>query len=228
MSSEPLEPNWPRLLGLAVHEMRTPLSTGLGFLGFLTRYNTTLTAQQLSFVNQSVKAWGRIGELADEMSELSQLEEGKLTLTLGSVELSEAMRDAVAALPESEDSRVAVNFKSTPGPGPIQADPIRLRKAFTCVLFALRREVVSSPTLFVRETRRVHKGRNVSWIAFGEARNIDRFSAASEESLTKFNELRGGAGLKPALARKIIVAHGGAIWSPADGTKAGAVIALPR
>ncbi|MEP6592970.1 MAG: histidine kinase dimerization/phospho-acceptor domain-containing protein [Acidobacteriota bacterium] len=228
MSSDANDPKWPRLLGLAVHEIRTPLSTGLGFLGFLTRYDPPLTEQQLSFVTASRKAWGRISDLADEMDELAQFEAGKLALALELVQVSQAISEAVAALPESPDSAVLIDFSPGADTGVIQADATRLRKAFTSVLFALRREVVTSPMLFVRETRRAYNGRTVCWIAFGDADNIDRLSTATEDRLTTFNEWRGGCGLKPAVARRIIEAHGGAIFSPADGTKTGAVIALPR
>lgn len=228
MSSDCHEPKWPRLLGLAVHEIRSPLSTGLGFLGFLTRYDPPLTEQQLSYVTTSQKAWGRISDLANEMEELAQFEEGKLILALGLVQVSHAISEAVAALPASTDSAVLIDFSPGADTGAIQADATRLKKAFTSVLFALRREVVGSSILFVRETRRAYNGQTVSWIAFGDADNIDRLSTATEDSLTTFDEWRGGCGLKPAVARRIIEAHGGKVWSPADGTKAGAVILLPR
>jgi signal transduction histidine kinase len=45
--------------------------------------------------------------------------------------------------------------------------------------------------------------------------------------LTTFDEWRGGSGLSLAVARRIINAHGGQIWSPGDDVRAAAVIALP-
>jgi signal transduction histidine kinase len=52
-------------------------------------------------------------------------------------------------------------------------------------------------------------------------------NGAEPLALTTFDEWRGGVGLSLAIARRIINAHGGSIWSPVEESKAGAVIALP-
>jgi signal transduction histidine kinase len=46
--------------------------------------------------------------------------------------------------------------------------------------------------------------------------------------LTTFDEWRGGCGLSLAVARRVIVQHGGQLWSPASGAKAAAVVVLPH
>jgi signal transduction histidine kinase len=51
---------------------------------------------------------------------------------------------------------------------------------------------------------------------------------SGDPSLDTFDEWRGGSGLSLGVARRVIEAHGGRIWSPAEDAKAGAVIALPH
>ncbi len=227
MSSELPEPKWARILSLAVHELRGPLGVGVGYTGFLMKFDPPLTEKQRMFVTESQKAWGRIATLADEMTELSNMEAGILKLHRRSMTMGEAMADAVAALPPMEDSTVAIDVSLVAPPSTINGDPARLRTALSSILFAVRRELVTSETLCVREQHRDFSGRRASWIVIGDAVQVERLSAGIPEVLGTFDEWRGGCGLRPAIARRIIEAHDGAVWSPADGTKAAAVLVLP-
>ena len=226
MSSELPEPKWARILSLAVHELRGPLSVGLGNTSLLTRLGPPLSDKQLHFAKESQKAWGKIRTLTEEMSELSKLEAGTLKLHRRSMTMAHTMAEAVAALPPDEDRTVAVDVSLAP-PIAMNGDPARLKTALSSIMFAVRRELVSNETLFVREQHREYNGRPASWIAIGVASQVERLAAATPGILATFDEWRGGCGLKPAIARRIIEAHDGAVWSPADGTKAAAVLTLP-
>jgi hypothetical protein len=91
----------------------------------------------------------------------------------------------------------------------------------------MRRELVTSDRLILNEHVRPYDGRNVSWIAIGDAGRIPALAKADASGLTTFDEWRGGCGLSLAVARRIIDAHGASIWSPKEESKAGAVIAIP-
>ena len=93
---------------------------------------------------------------------------------------------------------------------------------------ALRRELVTNTTLAVREQVRQVDGRAVSWIAIADPEQIGTVEQAEEGSLAPFDEWRGGCGLSLGVARRVIEAQGGRIWSPVADAKAGAVIALPH
>jgi signal transduction histidine kinase len=228
MSSEPPDPNWPRLLGLAVHELRTPISVGSGYLRMLLMSDGTLTDRQRQFVTESQNAWKRMTTLAEEMSVLSNLEAGTFKLDRKRIDLGRLLVETVASLPPTEETAVEVKLTTSPRASTIQADPVRLKMALTSLLFALRREVVSSAILFVREAHRVYEGRQASWVVVGDADHIDPLAAATPDTLAVFDEWRGGSGLRLAIARRIIGAHGGVVWSPGDGTRAGAVLMLPH
>ena len=228
MFSEPPDPNWPRLLGLAVHELRTPISVGSGYLRMLiTSSDAELTDRQRQFVTESQKAWGRMTALAEEMSVLSQLEAGTYRVDRQTVVLRGLLQEIIEALPPGVEGTVEVRLAAG-GELSVQGDAARLRMALTSVLVGLRREVVSSPDLMVQVAERDLDGTPVGWIAVGDADHVGALAAAGPEALTTFDEWRGGSGLKLAIARRVIGAQGGAMFSPADGTKAGAVIVLPR
>lgn len=227
MSSELPELKWARLLSLAAHELRGPLSVGLGNMSLLTRFDPPLTGKQLYFATESQKAWTKIRTLSEEMSELANLEAGTLKLHRRSMTIADAMAGAVAALPPAEDRTVTVDVSLAAMPSRINGDPVRLKMALSSILFAVRRELVTSETLLVREQHRDFSGRRACWIVIGDAVQVERLSAGIPEILGTFDEWRGGCGLRPAIARRLIEAHDGAVWSPADGTKAAAVLALP-
>lgn len=222
------DPNWPRLLGLAVHELRTPISVGSGYLRMLlTSGDAELTARQKLFVTESQKAWGRMTTLAEEMSELSHLEAGTCKFDMKRLDLGRLLADAVEGLAPADDSAVTVRLAAPDPPLFIQGDASRLRTAFTSLLLALRRELVTSTDLVVRMEERDHDGHPAAWIAVGDVPQVESLAAAAPAALPIFDEWRGGSGLKLAIARRIINAHGGAVWSPADSARAGAVVALP-
>ncbi len=229
MRSEPPDPNWPRLLGLAVHELRTPISVGSGYLRMLVSSSDgTLTDRQQQFIAESQKAWARMTTLAEEMSILSQLEAGSYRLDRQANDLRRVLAEAIEAMPPSADAPVDVRLTGDDVSAPVEADGARLRGALTAVLVALRREVVTSTELFVQHSAREHLGKPAFWIAIGEAEHVGALAAAGADSLATFDEWRGGSGLKLAIARRVVNGHDGSMWSPADGTKAGAVIVLPR
>jgi hypothetical protein len=110
----------------------------------------------------------------------------------------------------------------------VQGDATRLRSALASVIAALRRELVTSDRLYVYERMRPNERESLSWIAIGDRDRVATLATAQESMLTTFDEWRGGCGLSLPVARRVINAHGGSIWSPVEETKAAAVIALPR
>jgi hypothetical protein len=138
------------------------------------------------------------------------------------------LAEAIGALTPMPDRHIDVELATGTGPAIVNGDAVRLRGAFTALVHAIRREVVTSPRLFVRERAGEFDGRRASWIAIADPNQIDALEAAAPETLTTFDEWRGGCGLSLPVARRILAAHGGALWSPAENTKSGAVVVLPH
>lgn len=229
MTSAPADAKWPRLLSLSVHEFRTPMTVVAGYIRMLLKDRAgAVTEQQRRLLEEAEKSCARLSALLAEMSDLSHLEAGTAPLNHGAMDLRAVLSEAVAALPAMPDREVAVALATDAGPAVMQGDSARLKTALTSVFYALRRELVTSTQLLVRERMAEFEGRPASWIAIGDADHIDALVAATPGTLTTFDEWRGGCGLSLPVARRVINAHGGAVWSPGEGTKAGAVIALPH
>ncbi|HEX2456218.1 MAG TPA: HAMP domain-containing sensor histidine kinase [Vicinamibacterales bacterium] len=228
MPNGTVDPRWPRLLSLTVHEFRTPMTVVAGYLRMLLKDRAgPITDQQRRLLEEAEKSCARLSALLAEVSDLANLEAGTGTFNKSTVDLRPLMTEAIGALPPTPDRDLSVELAEGGGGSAIVGDPTRLRTAFASIFNALRRELVTSSRLLVREETRNIDGRAHAWIAIADDERLDQVAAANPGALTTFDEWRGGSGLSLAVARRIINAHGGQIWSPGDDVRAAAVIALP-
>lgn len=227
MGSESIDPRWPKLLSLAVHEFRTPITVVAGYIRMLLKERAgALTDQQRKLLEEAEKSCGRLSALVSEMSDLSALEAGTATLNRARLDVAELLGEVVAGLPPLPDRDIAVELDGMTSPAPVMGDATRLRSALTSLLLALRREVVTSDRLLVRVCG--GDGTRECAIAIADANEIDTVGSAGRESLQRFDEWRGGSGLSLAIARRIIAQHGGSLHGAPGELKTAAVIFLPR
>ena len=227
--ADSLDPRWPRLLSLAVHEFRTPITVVAGYIRMLLKDRAgAITDQQRRMLEEAEKSCGRLSGLVAEMSELSALEAGTATFNRSTLDLRAVLNEVVAALPPGGDRDVRVDIETAGGPAPVTGDAVRLRTALASIVTGLRREVLEPPVLVVREAVRDLGGRVTSWISISDAERAASLQAAQPHDLVPFDEWRGGCGLSLAIARRILTAHEARLWGPADGAKAAAVVAFPH
>jgi len=217
--SDPIDPRWPKILSLSVHEFRTPMTVVAGYIRMLLKDRAgALNDQQRRLLEEAEKSCGRLTALLSEVSELSGLEAGTATFNRQSTDLNAVLRTALEQLPPLPDREVSVALTPVDGDAPITADPVKLAQAVGAVVVALRRELVTSDRLSVEGRRTRGNGADAYEVLVGDA--------AAGAGAT-FDEWRGGVGLSLINARRILNAHGGAIFAPPDGSKASARIVLP-
>jgi signal transduction histidine kinase len=222
------DPRWPKLLSLAVHEFRTPITVVSGYLRMVLKERAgPISDQQRKLLEEAEKSCGRLSALVGEMSDLSGLEGGTAAFNSARLDLGAMLTEAAAALPELPDREVPVVVEGT-GDAMLSGDATRLRTALTALLIALRREVVTSDRLIVRHAFFNDGGQPTTLLAIAEPDAIDAVAVADPASLERFNEWRGGSGLSLAIARRVIERHGGRLYAPPGGANAGALVILPR
>lgn len=222
------DPKWPRLLSLSVHEFRTPITVVAGYIRMLLKDRAgPLSDPQRRLLEEAEKSCGRLSALVAEMSDLANLEAGTAPLNRGDVDVPALLADIVAGLPGVPDRELRVELAPSANGKAVSGDSARLKTAFAALLTALRRELVTSDTLYVRQETRNEHGRDECWIAIGDREQIERLARLDAASLQTFDEWRGGCGLSLAIARRIFDAHGGGVWSGCDEAKTAAVVRLP-
>ena len=222
-------PKKDRLLSLGVHEFRTPVTVIAGYLRMLLTGRTgALTDSQRKMLEEMEKTTARLSSLIAEMSDLSALEGGGVTLNRTSVDLGPLIQGEIEALPPLPDREVRVTFVNHAEDARVPGDASRLKTAITSLLIAHRRELVTSDELQVSLRRVTHDGRRMLQITIAGSDRLEQVERTAPADLTMFDEFRGGVGFTLPVARRILDAHEGLLWSPPDNPRAGAVLMLPE
>ena len=104
MPQSTVDPRWPKVLSLAVHEFRTPMTVVSGYIRMLLKERAgPLNEQQRKLLEEAEKSCGRLSALIAEVSELSGLEAGTATFNRLEIDLRATITEAVSALPEIPD-----------------------------------------------------------------------------------------------------------------------------
>ena len=223
MNDDAVEPPLSRLLQHAGHELRNPLGAVIGYVRMLLKRQAgEITETQERLLNEALKSSGRLHGVLDEMSLLAKIDRGEEPLKPARVELGKVLKDAVASLSAQSEEPPAIDLQQK-GRVTMKADQQRLQAALESVLFALRRELVTTERLVARvETHDSH-----AVITIAPAAEVDGLAREPRASLTLFNDYRGGCGLRLAIARRILEQHKGTIHGKGLDNKAIAVIRLP-
>jgi len=227
MSDAPLDPRWPKVLSLSVHEFRTPMTVVSGYIRMLLKDRAgPLSDQQRRLLEEAEKACGRLSGLVSEVSELSSLEAGTLTMNKQRTDLRSALRQAAEQLPPLPDRDIPVALELSDGAAMVHGDPVRLAQAFVALFVALRREFVGADSLVVRDRESdAADGARTIELRIGDADAVAALETDPERPL--FDEWRGGVGLSLLVARRIVESHGGHLWGAPGGHKTGARVVLP-
>jgi signal transduction histidine kinase len=222
----PTENSYPQLLSLAVHEFRTPTSVVGGYLRMLQRdTDSTLTERQRKMIDEAEKSCRRIVELIDELSAISKLDAGLISLARQRLDLFTLIGEVAAGVQEAKDRDVHLEVRGDDAGAPLSGDAARLRTAFDAIFRAILREKPGSTTVIAERRIETRDGRSTAVVVVAEASSVQ---TAYEHTPGPFYEKHGGLGLALPLARLVIEKHGGRVWSPAwDNSNAGGSETVP-
>ena len=220
---------WARLLSLAVHEFRTPVTVVGGYVRLLLSERAgPLAPGQRRILEEIQKSCGRLSTLLAELGDLASLETGKAVLQRGRVELGRLVDEVVASAPAAANQPPLRLVGATPELV-LDGDQSRLRGALAALVQAIRREVGDAETeVIVDRTLRERGAERAAWIAIGPAAAVERLRGARAEELAPFDEFRGGCGLSLPLARRVVELHGGRLLAPpGEQQRAAVAVELP-
>lgn len=197
-----------RLLTLAAHELRTPVSVVAGYLRMLQR-DDTLSERQLKMIDEADKACARLVGIINEVSEIGKLDDGRTTMLAEGLDLSHLLREVANSSAEAADRDVTLSLRGCDGHTAMRGDRAQLRMAFSALVRAVLREQMDGTIV---ELHCEVLGSQAK-IAIGRR---DSMSELARQPEAPFDDQRGGLGLALPIARRVIEGHSGRIWSPAD------------
>jgi two-component system cell cycle sensor histidine kinase PleC len=226
-----IDESYPELISLAVHELRTPVGIVSGYLRMLQRGAAgELQAQQRKMIDEAEKSCARITALLAELSEVSKIDDGRVTLARKPIELFGLVADVAEHVHESGDRGVRLEVRGTPDSATMEGDAERLRAAFDAIFRAILREQ-PGPCTIVADRRVVSEAGGSSAVVV--VADEHRVQGAYDAPPGPFDEKRGGLGLVLPIARRVIDAHGGRLWSPqapaesVGAARGAAIVAFP-
>lgn len=192
------DPALPTLLSLASHELRGPTGVVRGYLRLLEQ-DGTLGERPRRVVTEMTRATDRLATLLNELSELAQLKDGRLKLTLRSMSLRSVLNQAVqaVALPDGVHADFDV---LAPADVRMRVDEARLRGVFCTLILTLARAQSGSTSIDLR----LVKGRASAQVVV-QPRSLGRGTL----EVRPVDLARGGIGLQLPIADAVVHAHGG-------------------
>ena len=117
------------------HELRTPLSAILGFAQLMEAGSPPPSLSQKQSLNQILKAGWYLLELINEILDLTQIESGKLSLSLETISLTMVMHECLTMVePQAQERGIGMTFPPIEMPYFVLADRVRLKQALINLL----------------------------------------------------------------------------------------------
>lgn len=211
MSSSTAE-NYPPLISLTVHEFRTPLGVVSGYLRMLQR-DAGLNERQRKMIDEAERSCARLADIVSELSDIGNIDSGAIALARKHVNLFALLSEVAEHVQEGRDREVRLVIRGTEDGASIVGDAPRLRNALDAILRTILRETAGPRTIVAERRLERSEGTTSAVIIVAPGESV---SAAYEARPGVFDEKRGGLGLALPLARRVIVGHGGAVWSAAE------------
>jgi len=219
-------------LATVSHELRTPLNVILGWAVVLRERELAPEVQRaLTVIERNARAQAR---LIEDVLDLSRISSGKLSLSLATVNVGEAVRAAALALrPAVEAKGIALTVDSPDEDAllTISADPDRLQQILWNLLtnalkFTPKAGSVMASASRVGSEVQIQISDSGEGIAEAVLPHVFEPFRQADSSTTRRH---GGLGLGLSLVRQIAAAHGGTVEATSAGPGRGAtfVVRLP-
>lgn len=217
---------FPRAMSLAVHELRTPVTVVAGYLRMLLRDQAgPLTDKQRKMLEEADRSCTRLGALVSEMSDLAKLESREVSMARQDVDIPALLAELASGMHEGEDRGVRLDVRGAGQPAVVAGDRTRLAAALKALLHSALRERGEPGVILVQSKVRDDSTPAHVVVAIGDEAAVP---SLLDGGATPFDEWRGGLGMALPIARRVIEAHGGSVWSGSGShSRAAAALQLP-
>jgi signal transduction histidine kinase len=214
----------PRLISLAVHELLTPLTVVSGYLRMLLREQAgPITEKQRKMLEEAERSSGRIGALIAEMRALGKLESGEAAFAMQEVDIAALLAELASSVQEGKDRGVRLELRGIDRPVMVTANRASLTAALKSLLHSVLREQGEAGAIIGQCSTYTDGDAGYAVLAFSDVSLLAALTRDIVGHSLAFDEWRGGTGMALPIARCVIEAHGGAVWSAATQEEIGAL-----
>lgn len=211
-----------QLISTVSHDLKTPLSTIMGYAELLG--NSTLTSKQSYFTNNIKNSSEYISRLVQDLLDFSQIEAGKINLEKKSFSLTQTIQEVAKNLQSVYSQKniellISIDEKFQK---PIIGDAFRLKQVLINIIgnaYKFTQEgFIKITVLFDSKSQKAYITIEDSGIGIEkESQNLvfEEFAQANETIEKKY----GGTGLGLAISRKIITLLGGNLYLKSSSKK---------
>ena len=214
------------------HELRTPLTAIRGYLETLLTGALEEPAHARRFLGIALRHTERLGRLLDDLTDLSNIELGRVHLTLGAVSLDAAVESAMALVAGKAEAGQVTLERRVPADLPaVRADHDRLAQVLINLVDNAVKYTPPGGRVVVRAERAGDRAvvtvedTGVGIPAADLPRVTERFYRVDK---ARSREL-GGTGLGLAIVKHLVLAHGGDLRiesDPGRGTRVSFTLSL--
>ena len=201
------------------HELKTPLTSLIGFSQALTDGSLKTDAERMRAAHIVHEESERVLRMAQELLDLARVEAGTISMHITAVDLAGQINDEVEFVKPRADARhLAVTTDLPPDLPPVAADPERLHQVLDNLFDNAVKYAPSSSEVRVAAARHASQVGIVIQNAIGDVkpdpeRMFERFYRADASR----SAAEGGVGLGLAISRELIAAMKGRLWADLDG-----------
>jgi two-component system sensor histidine kinase VanS len=210
------------------HDIKTPLTSVAGYLSLIDETPDMPAEQRKKYVHITLNKAYRLEQLIDEFFEITRYSLRTITLSKENIDLYYMLAqimDEFYPLLTAKGKQITLH---APEDLTVYGDPDKLARVFNNIL---KNAAAYSPDNSVIDIKAAISDNRVS-VVFSNAGNIPKDKLVS--IFDKFYRLdsarssdTGGAGLGLAIAKEIVLSHGGRIYADSDGKQTSFTVELP-
>ncbi len=215
------------VLKLAGHEFATPLALVNGYLRMLLEEKVgPLNERQRDFAEKALQASARIHALVKEISAFRKLGDNELPMVRQDVDFNALITELASGVHAEDGRNVRVETITCDSSLRVRGDRALLSVAVESLMRAAVRERGTPGVIMAESSVAEEDGATWAVLAIGDATLLEQLRRTRDEPFDY--EWQGGMGLALPFARRIIEAHGGALWSVKNDTsRAASALRLP-